>query len=240
MCTPGLRPPDTAAMARAALVLAAWCGLCLPGAHALQAAGDVPGDAPEAPEASEGVGGTAPGAVRLVESRWPAAAAGPVGPVATAQVWRQSVLWQQHARTRLGVGLAVRTPVPAGGPLAGQRGADTTAVSPTAPEGQRTAPAAVMALVLVGHPVAHGLSVDAGMGLPLAGTPARMPHDGVADTVNTDLRGEVRMGLSFQARSATGDLRRGLTVRVDLSGATALTLRPRGGGRLLLQLSSQW
>lgn len=50
---------------------------------------------------------------------------------------------------------------------------------------------------------------------------------------------QMRLGLAFQARDPYADLRRGSLMRVELSGPTVFSLRPRGG-RLAMVLSSQW
>ncbi len=50
---------------------------------------------------------------------------------------------------------------------------------------------------------------------------------------------QMRLGLAVSLRDPYADLRRGLLIRVEFSGQTALSLRPRGG-RLGLLLTSQW
>ena len=50
---------------------------------------------------------------------------------------------------------------------------------------------------------------------------------------------EMRVGLTFEGRNALGDLPRGTLLKMQLSGQTALALRPRHG-RLNVTLHSRW
>lgn len=217
-----------AAPRRAAALLLASC-LGASGAQA-QLAGPGFGE-----EAVAGPAGSAPPQAWRLDGRRPTAATGPAGDV---QVWRQALLVQQLDRTQVGLGVAVRTPVVPGGPLASQRGADTTGLRGAGSTPSLAGP--VMALVSVGQPLADGVSVGMGVRVPVGATPAARLRGAAGDAALRDGRGEVQMALSFSTRSAASDLRPGLALRMDLGGATALSLRPRGGGRVLVQLTSQW
>lgn len=85
-----------------------------------------------------------------------------------------------------------------------------------------------------------GVSVGMGVRVPLGAQQPPRLRDAAGEAALRDGRGEVQMALSFSTRSATSDLRSSLALRMSLGGATAITLRPRGGGRVLLQLNSQW
>lgn len=157
-------------------------------------------------------------------------------PSATGQVqrWQRTMVWAGGERHRIGLGLASLQPVLPQGPLARQRGADTTALQGT----QRVPMRPAMALVAIGRPLAPGVAVAMDLGLPLAGTEAEGIHPLQASRDGAS-RGELGMGLSFSTRSATADLRQTLSLRMALGTGTAVTLRPRGG-RVTVQLNSQW
>lgn len=147
-----------------------------------------------------------------------------------SQVWQHAIWWQRHGAADLGWGVAYR-----------QAANLNTAATPAPLAAPSTAPTNAMALVAVGRTLTPSLSVHVGAALPLGITNAATNswRDAAADTTPPDNRGELRMGLSFQARSAASHLRQGLALRVELSGSTALTLKPRAG-RVGLQLNSQW
>lgn len=140
-------------------------------------------------------------------------------------VWQRAMQWQRHGSTDYGLGLAVLRP--ATGQVAGQ----------VAVPAGGAMPAGALALLAVGRPVAGGVSMNLGAGIPI-GVQAPAWRD-TAEATAPDSRGELRMGLSFSTRSATSELRRGLALHVELSGSTALTLKPRAG-RVGLQLNSRW
>jgi hypothetical protein len=167
----------------------------------------------------------------------------------TAQAWRQSMLWHRRDRTGFGLGLDVLVPAQPQGPLASQRGADTTGLdgnagAPPAPE-----TGAALALLAVARPVASGVALHMAIGVPLTAglrsSAGAGPLDQTADGLPGDSwrkggRSEMRMGLSFGSNQPYAGLRRGLAMRMVISGATTLSVRPRGGGRVLVQLHSQW
>ncbi|MDT7835092.1 hypothetical protein [Aquabacterium sp. OR-4] len=93
-----------------------------------------------------------------------------------------------------------------------------------------------------------GLGLTAAWPLPATavaatrhGGPGLQPlADSLADgAASLPPRGELRMGLSFSRRGPHDALRRSLAWRMELSGSTTLTVKPRAG-RVNLQLSSQW
>lgn len=50
---------------------------------------------------------------------------------------------------------------------------------------------------------------------------------------------ELRVSLALTARDPYADLRRGMLTRIELSGQTTVSLRPRGG-KVMLHLTSRW
>lgn len=230
---------------RAGWVLAGWLAAATCSAQDLPR-GDLPwpGDA-AAPALTPG--GDDPAvqvlpALRLQQSRSPATASVPAAlaaPLGGAAYWQRSMVWQRRDRIELGFGLAVLREAQPQGPLAGERGADTSSLG-ARPVGGSGAPA--MALLALGRAVTPGVAMGLGMDLPLNRSLAGPggAGDGMGDGGLSNLpQGELRMGLSFMNRDAYDGLRRGLDLRMELSGATALTVRPRSG-RVTLQLSSRW
>ncbi len=51
---------------------------------------------------------------------------------------------------------------------------------------------------------------------------------------------QMRVSLVLTASDPYADLRLGMLTRVELSGQTTLSLRPRGGGKVMLHLTSRW
>ena len=87
-------------------------------------------------------------------------------------------------------------------------------------------------LLVVGVPVGEfGKSGELRWQAPLA-PPTAVP--GLDSTPQ-----QMRVSLALTATDPYADLRRGLLTRVELSGQTTLSLRPRGG-KVMLNLTSRW
>ena len=71
---------------------------------------------------------------------------------------------------------------------------------------------------------------------PLLATPARF---GPYDLANSAEPRQLRLGLVFHKSDRLADLRRGLLMKVELSGQTTLSVKPRAG-RIGFTIASQW
>ena len=156
---------------------------------------------------------------------------------------RQTLVWTQRSGMDVGLGVVQVQPAAQG-------------VAPTLVRGVAAAPTALdaavptQAVLAVGHRMAPGLDMRLGLGVPLGSGAARvaaagggmLPLVGQAGgdgLIDTSRRTELRLGMALVPTRAYDGLRRGMVMRMELSGATTLTLKPRGR-RLTVQLSSQW
>lgn len=89
-----------------------------------------------------------------------------------------------------------------------------------------------------------GLSTPIGDGgrrfwqLPLQRRAPRLDMPGLASAA-VDEGGRARVGLVFRRSDALADIRRGSLMKMQINSQTTLSLRPHGG-RVAIQLSSQW
>ncbi len=88
--------------------------------------------------------------------------------------------------------------------------------------------------LLVGVSLATGQRSELVLQTPLLNAPRTVPEPGLA---SADEARQLRMGLVFDSRKPYEDLRRG--VRVELSGQTTVSFKPRGG-RIGVTVQSRW
>lgn len=126
---------------------------------------------------------------------------------------RQTMVWMRPREGALGLGLGVeqRDGMAAGG-----------------------APAMRQAGLLVGVSLATGQRSELVLQTPLLNAPRPMPEPGLASAHEAR---QLRMGLVFDSSKPYDDLRRG--VRVELSGQTTVSFKPRGG-RIGVTVQSRW
>jgi len=151
----------------------------------------------------------------------PLATAGPLAPQDSLRAdrtnsARQTMLWAEHARSGLGVGIGVEQRQPYGPAAAGLRASGS---QPQAEGG-----------VLVGASLATGprshLTVQTPLQSSTSVAPMRSP---LADDpqFRQDEQRQVRVGLVFNSKKPLADLRKGF--QMELSGQSTLALKPRGG-----------
>lgn len=160
---------------------------------------------------------------------------------ASPQPSRQTMVWTQGRGLQLGLGVVAAQP--------SERG-----VAPTLARGVAMAPSAndpavpTQVLLAAGRQLTPGVDMRLGLGLPLTSSASRaaaggsLPlagQAGVDALADPSRQAELRLGMALVPSRAYDGLRRGLAMRVELSGATTVTLKPRGR-RLTVQLSSQW
>ncbi|MCU7369701.1 hypothetical protein PEC18_02135 [Paucibacter sp. O1-1] len=140
-------------------------------------------------------------------------AAPALGPGAgTSTSARQTMVWMRPRAGALGLGLGVE-----------QR------------EGLLSANGGVrQAGLLLGVSLATGQRSELVLQTPLLNASRTVPEPGLA---SADEARQLRMGLVFDSRKPYEDLRRG--VRVELSGQTTVSFKPRGG-RIGVTVQSRW
>ena len=160
----------------------------------------------------------------------PLATAGPLPPqdalqADRTQAARQTMLWAEHARSGLGVGIGVEQRRPYG----------SAAMASMAGQGNQPV---MEGGVLVGASLVTGPRSHLVVQTPLVN--ANTPRNPLIDDPQfaQDQQRQVRMGLVFNTKKPYSDLRQGL--RVELSGQTTLAIKPRGGGRLGFALQKVW
>lgn len=95
--------------------------------------------------------------------------------------------------------------------------------------------------MLVGLALRTGDNSRLFMQLPLSNArwPSALPNGRSADEALFSEPRQLRMGLVFQKNDQLADLRRGLLMKVELSGQTTLSIKPRAG-RIGVTLASRW
>ncbi len=171
------------------------------------------------------------GSLRVTQSIGePLATAGPLPPqdalrADRPQSARQTMLWAEHQRSGLGVGIGVEQRRTYGG----------AALAPGDRQPQMEG-GMLMGVSLATGPRSH-LVVQTPLMTPAA---QRGNYGALADDPQflQDQQRQVRMGLVFNTRKPYSDLRQGL--RMELSGQTTLAIKPRGGGRIGFAVQKIW
>jgi len=162
----------------------------------------------------------APGALRVTQSMAePLATAGPLSPQDSLRAdrsnsARQTMLWADHARSGLGVGIGVEQRRPYG---------------PAALSGVRDGSQPQMeGGVLVGASLATGPRSHLVVQTPLQPSSAN-PRSLLADDpqLAQDQQRQVRVGLVFNSKKPLADFKKGF--QMELSGQSTLAVKPRGG-----------
>lgn len=129
----------------------------------------------------------------------------------------RTMLWSRNGAMQFGVGVEQAGWQPAS--------VATAAAVPTAATG-RVQPARVV----LGASVDTTATTQLRWQTPLPASPA---HDATQAQV-------MEFALVLKPRDSLAALRRGTLMKLELSGQTQLALRPRGGGRMALTLTSKW
>ncbi len=155
---------------------------------------------------------------------------------------RRTMLWTQRAGVEVGLGLVQPQSAPRGAAPTLVRG---VSAAPTAAD----AAVPTQAVLALGRQVATGVDMRVGLGVPLGhgaaraaagGGPLTLAGQAGADSLfDSTRRAELRVGMALVPTRAYDGLRRGLAMRMELSGSTTLTMKPRGR-RVTVQLNSQW
>ena len=149
----------------------------------------------------------------------PLATAGPLPPqdalrADRTQTARQTMLWAEHARTGLGVGIGVEQRRPYG-----------SAALASMPDRQPVMEGGMLAGVsLATGPRSHLIVQTPVMNATSSASPRALMAD---DPLAQEQGRQVRMGLVFNTKKPLADLRQGF--RMELSGQTTLAVKPRGG-----------
>jgi len=163
----------------------------------------------------------APGALRVTQSMAePLATAGPLSPRDSLRAdrsnsARQTMLWADHARSGLGVGIGVEQRRPYG---------------PAALSGVRDGSQPQMeGGLLVGASLATGPRSHLVVQTPLQSSAATNPRSQLADDPQfaQDQQRQVRVGLVFNSKKPLADFKKGF--QMELSGQSTLAVKPRGG-----------
>jgi len=135
-------------------------------------------------------------------------------------VAQQTMLWAHRGAWAAGIGVEQRQRY--------ERGAQ--GLSPMQESG-----------MLVGVSLSTGDNSRLFMQLPLSNArwPSALPNGRSADEALFNEQRQLRMGLVFQKNDQLADLRRGLLMKVELSGQTTLSIKPRAG-RIGVTLASRW